>query len=521
VNHDVLLRGFGGGGPLVLERTDQRFMDSTYEILRGSDPAAALALSAPDRDAHRNLRLYQPVHRTFNVALCEAVCRDFGEPRLDPAKIDSAGFVVRRVLKTNANKVRRDDPPTVPCDEAWIESASVLRGWLSIAGSEDLDPDPARRVQPFHAGQVEMQRLLERVSPAAPPMSESRTTLFPAPPEICAAIKKTVLLGVVQVSTLEAAEASPTVVTAAAVEYDDDEIDAQIPMYFKAGPARPLNGLGGMQVDRDWADSVSALTDAGNVDLATKVDKYVQFLRAVQIQLDLFGDSRDAVALAAIVGQLKVYYGAEAQSALDHLRQICAIVVNRQPGSVRMPDRWGGVTDQQAAALKQSARATLNRRVRAVLPPEGRFQDRSALYRLRAFMRVRRDDGCPPALVWSAPSAPFTIVPWHESGKLPPVAIALPEVTRDNVKTFKPNAAFLVPKTLFNFLQKNTPKNLLDGKAQDGGDLGIDWICGFNIPIITIVAFILLYIILMLLNIVFWWLPFIRICIPLPRKAKL
>ena len=49
-------------------------------------------------------------------------------------------------------------------------------------------------------------------------------------------------------------------------------------------------------------------------------------------------------------------------------------------------------------------------------------------------------------------------------------------------------------------------------------DLGL--ICSFSIPIITICALIVLMIFVILLNIVFWWLPFFRICFPVPLKGE-
>ena len=39
-------------------------------------------------------------------------------------------------------------------------------------------------------------------------------------------------------------------------------------------------------------------------------------------------------------------------------------------------------------------------------------------------------------------------------------------------------------------------------------------VCQLSIPIITICALILLMIIVSLLNIVFFWLPFFKICLP-------
>jgi hypothetical protein len=78
---------------------------------------------------------------------------------------------------------------------------------------------------------------------------------------------------------------------------------------------------------------------------------------------------------------------------------------------------------------------------------------------------------------------------------------------------------FVVPERLFNLLNKNSPDDFLKGSASEGDfQLGLDWICGFNIPIITLCAFIVLFIFLVLLNLIFWWLPFIKICIPFPKK---
>jgi hypothetical protein len=80
----------------------------------------------------------------------------------------------------------------------------------------------------------------------------------------------------------------------------------------------------------------------------------------------------------------------------------------------------------------------------------------------------------------------------------------------------KPNAAFAVPAGLMNSMQGVTFNGLGSGSGGGGGGGTLDWICGFNIPLITICAFFVLNIFLSLLNIVFFWLPFIKICIPFP-----
>jgi len=72
---------------------------------------------------------------------------------------------------------------------------------------------------------------------------------------------------------------------------------------------------------------------------------------------------------------------------------------------------------------------------------------------------------------------------------------------------------------LMSALQGTSMSGLMNGSG-GGGKLNLDWICGFNIPLITICAFFVLNIFLMLLNIVFFWLPFIKICIPFPSPSS-
>jgi hypothetical protein len=53
-----------------------------------------------------------------------------------------------------------------------------------------------------------------------------------------------------------------------------------------------------------------------------------------------------------------------------------------------------------------------------------------------------------------------------------------------------------------------------DGNIPSAGSVSFGMICQLSIPIITICALLLLMIIVGLLNIVFWWLPFFKICLP-------
>jgi len=79
----------------------------------------------------------------------------------------------------------------------------------------------------------------------------------------------------------------------------------------------------------------------------------------------------------------------------------------------------------------------------------------------------------------------------------------------------------VLPPALYDFLEKNKLDNFLpDGSASKGdGSLTIEWICSFSIPIITLCAFIVLNIFLSLFNIIFNWMFFIKICLPIPKRS--
>jgi hypothetical protein len=91
------------------------------------------------------------------------------------------------------------------------------------------------------------------------------------------------------------------------------------------------------------------------------------------------------------------------------------------------------------------------------------------------------------------------------------------------LRRFPKNVSFLISDQLRNQIERVQGIKLGD---LDDGDLGgeshldLGMICSLSIPIITICALILLMIIVQLLNIVFWWLPFFKICFPLNLKVE-
>jgi hypothetical protein len=182
-----------------------------------------------------------------------------------------------------------------------------------------------------------------------------------------------------------------------------------------------------------------------------------------------------------------------------------------------MPREWPEISSAAEGAIVDAVGAALRAQFQRLASHEGRFSDLAARYVVRAFVRVRRDDGCPPELHWSEPSAAFQIEPWFATGPGPTPIVPLPDPFT-GLAQFRPNVAFALPPAISDVVHRNTAEKLLEGKGSRGSGLGLGWLCGFNIPLITLCAFIVLSIFLSLFNIIFWWLAFIRICIPIPKR---
>ena len=197
----------------------------------------------------------------------------------------------------------------------------------------------------------------------------------------------------------------------------------------------------------------------------------------------------------------------------------CARVLSDDSApAVRLPELFGPLPSGWLDRFTDAALDLLSQRSAEARTLESRFDDAEALYAIRAFVRVKGDDGCPPQLVWSEMTPLYRIAPWYASTGAPQARIALPPFDKDSLRAMKPNVAFELPPSLQNLLMKNDPADLLAGNGKKGGELGIGWLCSFSIPIITICAFIALNVILSLLNIFLRWMPFVKICLPIPTK---
>lgn len=569
----------GCGAPVILQRSDDSFIDAVLAALR--DPAGRAALKddlaraeavaagvdsarrasrgrtlfdrlraasgrlglpgaratagkaeAPSTETRREnlrlaaegrplLKLFQPIQHQFHLAVMEARCDMPGQPRIDPAKVESAGLVIRRVRRDAAGRELR---------QGWMHAADGVRGWARVESaaaplSARHDPDATRRLARPTTGQPVLDREILAVLGTQDDalLSEAVVPMFVAPPDVCAAADATLFYGLVPTTSAERAEGG-------APRLDEASFGAQSSA-FRDHLAGPLRGLAdsfprpGQPVTAELA---SLARSAGSASERDAMQRLLRLLRQLAVEFGAFEDGPEAQALATTLDRIALPLADAAGKptgdgvpAGSFLRAAAAILLEGDVDSPAplMPLGWPALDSDTTTRLAEALSACLMQRFEALAGHAGRYDDPQAQYVLRAFVRLKPEGCCPARTVWSDYSPRFVIAPWFEGSGAPPVQVAMPDPTdREMLKKLKPNVAFTVPAAMQHLLSGD-PLDLMEGRKPAGKGLDIGWICGFNIPIITICAFIVLNIFLSLFDLFFRWMMFIKVCIPFPKKG--
>ncbi len=493
-----------------MDVSEPAFLPALLADLAADDWRARIAARRATRRGAADgvMELSQPIHRRFHLVLLEAVCREPGFPRVDPAKLVCMGLVIRRETRAGPR--------------GWMREQGQGRGWLPLAGGEALDPDPsaALALEPESAPRAAraLQRLLAERRGTAPRLAEEIAPLFVAPPEVCQARRRTILYGLVPVTSGETTAAPPPLENLSNAE--DRRLTDHFSVFLKKRAAREMPRRGQL-LDPAWAPL--DLSGADGED--RRLYRFAVLLRQLSTELGAFGEGQPQARLRARLNTLRLpmridRFGnvLETQGAADYCAEAVGILVGGAPNAsgLRMPLSWPEVDQPTEDALLALARACLTARFAEIAPEQPKFDDDAARYRARAFVRCAGHDDCPPKLVWSPPSEPFRIRPWWDSDAAP-ARISLPDIAQ--ARQVRPGVAFAMPPALANLLQADM-KKLKDGEKSGGGGMEVGWLCCFSIPIITICAFIVLNIFLSLFNIIFQWLLWIRICLPFPKPRS-
>jgi hypothetical protein len=499
----------------TLARHPARLVDQVAgpQSYRPRPPGASL----PWRPTLDAVRLFQPVHGHFNLVMATLVCRVPGLPdhAVEPARGEEVGFVLRRVREVAGGKRQ---------EMAWVPNGAKGRTWTPIpngdegkvfgveAGAEELLP-----VFPMpYSDQGRTRRLWAGLIPTA--SQETFTATRAVVPDSLPAADATSPSGLnvpearsLDVAWLEARArvvegirtlSAPYPPTAPANRYDAQEIETSRFLLLD------LADLLFTHLDAAWARDASAPPPpAGSARRALYNDLnargWLPGLRAALAEWAAISGEGAAGATSSIHTNLR--------NAVPPVAAFAAKLDDAQAevAAARALEPAGGAPAEAGEGAGEEA------------PRLPRFDDDGARYVVRCVYRRTRCRPPHPDIV-GVPSVDFTIAPYFDpDAPSRPIRIALPvDTSVSGLRKFRKSVAFLMSDQLRKQMgQASSLKDLLDGKAGSEEPFSLGEICTFSIPIITLCAFIVLMIFMILLNFVFWWLPLLRFCFPIPKPA--
>ena len=509
-HHRTLIRGPRSERPALLqfelEDGNDRFLAAC------TDPnayASMLAERAAPGRIGSTIKLFPPVQRVLTLAVVEAMCDRLGGLPLAQPKVRSAGLVVRRL---------RDG-----VEQRWVRRNGTALGWVDHPDADRDDdrgyePQRARRIAAADRADDASARLLRAAGVAADDgLDEATSPAFAVPPAACAALGRCVIKGGIPTASTETTAPNPQ------PPFDAEFLAGAIPGWLRWQPKTPAAWPG---VRIPTAADVDGDDPASSDHLSASNRAAAQQFRADLLWL-LQGTGYGTAAAGALntaLAPLTVGYDDDADGAIDRTETLSAFVERAkhvlfdrsQDGALQLPHQLPVIDSSRDDAIRSAVVAAFTARWTATSPAQPRFADRDDRYVVRAFVRVAGECGCVERIRWSAASAPFAIAPWFDSAGRPPHVIALPDL--GDLPNMKPNVSFAVPPGLRKAIEGLDMQGLLDGK-KGGGGLEFGMICSFSISIITVIAFVIMLIFMFLLNIVFQWMLWVKICIPYPKKT--
>lgn len=454
-----------------------------------------------------------PMHRSFYLAACEMVCDAPGRPAWDPRKVLGAGLVIRRVV-----------PGQAP--QRWMVADGQPSGWQPLAGELANDPD----AEPDLTRRLQQRGLLPPRTPEPPYTGEAISPMH------ALAVRRrdahglershTLLWGYVPLSGSRRETAEAAVPAAGA---GGPDFAAEIGWPLGSHGAHGWQASDGLLVRQGLTTPAVAeliemllvrhrLTDATDPDntglrnLLAQL-RFVSYRpeRAIEDYAGVPPEERHESVLAWLVRSAEALQGWLARLARSH-GNLAASRLPAGSAGVLMDDLY--LNETQARDLRQllvlrSARASERAEVGLQLPRFGPGLDERFV--ALPFLRWRDACGC-ERVAWGPASQTFRVAAPLEPQAQRPTTIVLPSLA--DLKRGTPNGvALLAPKSLADLLRKITPE-MPPGDSGPGNRAGLCWSFNFSLPVITLCAMILLMVVVQLLNLIFFWLPWAFLALP-------
>ena len=458
------------------------------------DPGAGW-LEPGDPRLARTLKLYQPAHGRDYLVAASLVCRTPGFPdrKIDAGAGETAAFVVRRLVPVTPDVPADPDVPSTFHEHGWVPG----QGWKPATGADVLPGEERLPLFPLSfKANSQARRVLFGLLPAA-----SRET-FAAGPELSPIANPADDLGDPRhheldervISALRELGDIPTTTSGAALARTTSLfILLDLAEYLQTHAPTVWNALG----------STTGPPAGPKRDLWTR-------LRTDSVG----GGTSWATALREVDGRRAeiLESGEVAGRPTYDLRNAVF-----QPGPV--PDRL------RAAVIAAFDSAQIPPPPASEIPEVPKLDPSAgALHVVRCVYERPVCAGIHPPAV-SAPSQAFQLATFFDpDAPARQIRIQMPvDTSVKGLRKFPRAVSFLISDQLrrqMSRIQGIKLEDLDNGDIGDEGGFSLGMICSLSIPIITICALILLMIIVFVLNIVFWWIPFFRICLPLKLKAS-
>jgi hypothetical protein len=496
----------------------------------------------------RQFKLFQPAHGRFYLVSTCLVCRTVGLPdrRIDAGAQERASFVIR-LLQPHANADSKQPDPR-DCDEfalvsgAWVAPPSPD----SLAPGEEQKPlSPASypeddgRTRRLMVGLIpvgDRERLLQGTQP-------NPTGQSPLPVQVD---PRQMLLKTSVIGPLKNLEDVANAALAAATEPLSDPAPTpaqQQVMFTRAN------------------DQIQQVSWYVLLDLARFFESWIpDFWKAMQANPAAPAASGAQQALWNTLSQTRYLGMSLAQAMLQAYSAAATLESIKTTYQSASPTGWpsfrfafytsalSGVQGLTPALSRDSFETLIVNALPATspspLPPPRVVAQANAnpqgpvWFTIRCVLERPNCGALTPAFL-SEPTAAFQMAAYFDpDAPARPIRIGLPiDTTPAGLRKFDKNTAFIMSDTLCGQVNKMSGTSFGDlimsvlpfpfhkdldsggGTPCGSGGLSFGMVCSFSIPIITICALILLIIFVKLFDIIFFWMPFFQICLPLPKLS--
>lgn len=481
-----------------------------------------------------------PLHRAFHVLSFEVICDRIGEPALGPEKISSAGFVIRRLRNGG--------------EQAWIVEDGEALGWQDSGDGEQRDPDLRNRLAA--AG------IRRKTESAEAYSGEEVYPLHPLTTKDAGGKTHTVLFGYLPLGGFyyerEAAaqlfdedDQNKTAQTAAALlpwpfgfrqPFSKIWLEAYEKPLKQGVPNKAFFELLRLWVNRYHLGEHNIPENEEFEQLTAQLWLYDETALPAELRRQNYTPVSSDLFTAYRKQHLQAYLKACFAQAENPLVEWMARQEKQidAAGGLELFNGFDPLPNSNGKGVLQSSMLMLESQAAAVrdllgkrlaqqnlqqvkeIPLPKFTQNKQDLYQVVGFVRTKNACGF-EVIHWGdvdSRSIAFRVAAPFDPQASRPSVIQMPSLT-DLRRGLAKGAAMITPADTFDLINK---LKLNKGASADavpadtsGAGLGIQWICSFSLPVITLVAMILLMIMISLLNILFFWMPWVRICLPFPK----